>query len=146
MRSPPTPQKPPCPYHIFLKKEMIFTSFKKLPNGRSDTSNKSKFPVLYLLVVPVVGKPLHDEVVDTVERRLLVRGVLYRHGDKSDVWIGGFYHILGSTVLGYSVVGSIGRTHIPKHKYGLYKNKKYALCIILCKNIFNFNVVTLFYL
>ena len=64
---------------------MIFTSFKKLPNGRSDTSNKSKFPVLYLLVVPVVGKPLHDEVVDTVERRLLVRGVLYRHGDKSDV-------------------------------------------------------------
>ena len=41
-----------------------------------------------LLVVPVVGELVHDELVDAVERDLLVGRVLDGHGDERDVRIG----------------------------------------------------------
>ena len=70
-------------------------------------------PIPYLLVVSVVWKPLHDEVVDPVERCLLLRGVLYGHGDEGDVGVGRLDHVLGSRVLGHAVVGRVGGAHVP---------------------------------
>ena len=40
----------------------------------------------YLLVVPVVGEALHDEVVDPVERCLLVRRVLQKKA-RNKIWL-----------------------------------------------------------
>ena len=47
-----------------------------------------------LLVVPVVGEPVHDELVDAVERGLLVGRVLDGHGDERDVRVGRLHHVL----------------------------------------------------
>ena len=71
--------------------------------------------VLYLFVVPVVWEALHDEVVDAVERGLLLGGVLYGHGDEGDVGVGRLHHVLGRAVLGHPVVGRVGRAHVPAH-------------------------------
>jgi len=48
-----------------------------------------------LLVLPVVREPLHDELVDTVERAPFVRRVLYGHRYQGDVRIGRLDHVLG---------------------------------------------------
>jgi len=48
-----------------------------------------------LLVLPVVREPLHDELIDTVERAPLVRRVLYGHRYQGDVRVRRLDHVLG---------------------------------------------------
>ena len=66
----------------------------------------------HLLVISVVGKPLHDEIVDSIQSRLLIRGVLYGHGYERDVGVGRLHHVLGGGVLGDAVVRSVGGAHV----------------------------------
>uniref|UniRef100_A0A182ILT3 Uncharacterized protein n=1 Tax=Anopheles atroparvus TaxID=41427 RepID=A0A182ILT3_ANOAO len=47
-----------------------------------------------LLVVPVVREPVHDVLVDAVQRDLLVRRVLDRHRDQRDVRVRRLHHLL----------------------------------------------------
>ena len=48
-----------------------------------------------LLVLPVVGEAIHDELVDPVQRDLLLRSrALDGHGDQGDVRIRRFHHVL----------------------------------------------------
>uniref|UniRef100_A0A182Q5E9 Uncharacterized protein n=1 Tax=Anopheles farauti TaxID=69004 RepID=A0A182Q5E9_9DIPT len=47
-----------------------------------------------LLVVPIVREPVHDVLVDTVQRDLLISRVLDGHRDEGDVGVRGFHHLL----------------------------------------------------
>ena len=81
--------------------------------ARSKGTNASKSAPSNLLVVAVVGKTFHDEVVDPVEGGLLLRGVLDGHGNEGNVGVGRLDHVFGGVVLRYSVVRRIGGAHVP---------------------------------
>ena len=88
---------------------------KEIPKCRHVLgTNASKSSPTNLLVVPVVGKAFHDEVVDPVEGGLLLRGVLDGHGNEGDVGVGRLHHVLGGVVLGHSMIWRIWGAHIPR--------------------------------
>ena len=88
---------------------------KEIPKCRHVLgTNASKSSPTNLLVVPVVGKALHDEVVDAVQCGLLLRGVLDGHGNEGDVGVGRLHHVLGGVVLGHSMIWRIWGAHIPR--------------------------------
>jgi hypothetical protein len=60
-----------------------------------------------LFIVPVVGKALHDKVIDAVEGCLLLGRVLNGHGDEGDVGVGRLHHVLGGAVLGHPVIRTV---------------------------------------
>ena len=63
-----------------------------------------------LLVLPVEGEAVHDELVDAVQGDLLLRRVLDGHGDESDVAVGRFHQVLGRRGL-VVVIRRVGAAH-----------------------------------
>jgi len=63
-----------------------------------------------LLVLPVVGKAVHDELINTVEGDLFVGRVLDGHGDEGDVRVRRFHHVLVGGVVA-AVGGEPGGRH-----------------------------------
>ena len=97
-------------------KEILGILGKKFRSVGSKFSGRiaSKYATSDLLVVSVVGKALHDEVVDPVEGGLLLRGVLDGHGNEGNVGVGRLNHVFGGVVLRYSMIWRIGGAHVPR--------------------------------
>ena len=89
------------------------------PENKTKISSATKYWNLWgldLFVISVVGKPFHYEIVDSIKRCLLIRGVLYGHGYEGNVWVGRLHHVLGGGVLRDSVVGTVRWPHVPKNE------------------------------
>lgn len=81
------------PVGAFARSFVVSVHFDKAVVERQVVADRV-LPALFVLAI--VGKPVHDELIDAVESDSFVGRALDRHGDESDVGVGRFDHVFAT--------------------------------------------------